>query len=93
MVKQTKATATRKEPKVPTKKPIEKPQKPPSPVDQMLKKRDGPKWNLSKLEMGQFLSMTSYMTVIGLGNMVTVRNQFGQTMQMSKELLDTMYSA
>ena len=43
--------------------------------------------------MGQILSMTSYMTVIGLGNMITVRNQHGNVMQMSKSLLETMYSA
>lgn len=94
MVKQAKASsAARKDAKVPAKKPIEKAQKPASPVAQMLKKRDGPKWSLSKLAMGQYLSMTSYMTVIGIGNLITVRNQFGQTMQMSKELLETMYSA
>ena len=43
--------------------------------------------------MGQFLSMTSYMTVLNINNLVAVRNQHGNTMQMSKELLETMYSA
>ena len=43
--------------------------------------------------MGQFLSMTSYMTVIGIGNLVTVKNQHGHIMQMSKCLLESMYSA
>ena len=57
------------------------------------KHRAGPKWDLSKLAMGQFLSMTSYMTVLSLGNLVSVRNQHGHVMQMSKELLETMYSA
>ena len=33
-------------------KPIDKPQKPPSPVAVQLKRRDGPMWNLSKLQMG-----------------------------------------
>lgn len=93
MVKQTKSAAARKEPKAQAKKPIEKPQKPPSPVAQRLKQRDGPKWNLSKLVMGQYLSDTSYMTVIGIGSMIDVRNQCGETMNMSKELLETMYSA
>ena len=55
--------------------------------------REGPKWDLSKLAMGQFLSMTSYMTVIGTGNMITVKNQHGHVMQMSKSLVETMYSA
>jgi len=50
---------------------------------------------LAKLKMGQFLSMTSYMNVqsFGRGDLVTVKNQHGHTMQMSKELLETMYSA
>ena len=33
------------------------------------------------------------MTVLNITNMVAVRNQHGNTMQMSKELLETMYSA
>ena len=33
------------------------------------------------------------MNVLKIGSMVSVRNQFGHTMQMSKELLETMYSA
>ena len=37
--------------------------------------------------------MTSYMTVLNITSMVAVRNQHGNTMQMSKELLETMYSA
>ena len=65
------------------KKPIAKAAKPPSPVAQMLKQRTGPKWDLSKLAMGQFLSMTSYMTVLNIRDMVAVRNQHGNTMQMS----------
>ena len=48
---------------------------------------------MAKLAMGQFLSMTSYMTVLNINNLVAVRNQHGNTMQMSKELLETMYSA
>lgn len=38
--------------KVPAKKPIEKPQKPASPVAQKMKQRDGPKWRMSDLKMG-----------------------------------------
>ena len=60
---------------------------------EVLRHREGPKWSLAKLEMGQFLSMTSYMTALSTGNMVSVRNQHGHTMQMSKSLLETMYSA
>ena len=48
---------------------------------------------MSKLAMGQFLSMTSYLTVLNITHLVSVRNQHGSTMQMSKELLETMYSA
>ena len=33
------------------------------------------------------------MTVLNITNLVAVRNQHGHTMQMSKELLETMYSA
>ena len=38
--------------------------------------------------------MTSYLTVLSINNigMVNVRNQHGNVMQMSKELLETMYS-
>ena len=41
--------------------------------------------------MGQYLSMTSYLTVLNIGRDIAVRNQRGQTMSMSKELLETMY--
>ena len=58
-----------------------------------LKKKDGPLWDLKKLENGHILSMTSYMHVLKIANMVTVRNQYGHVMQMSKELIETMYSA
>lgn len=57
------------------------------------KAQSGPKWNLADLKMGQFLSMTSYMTVLNINHLVAVRNQYGHTMQMSQELLETMYSA
>ena len=33
------------------------------------------------------------MHVLKIANMVTVRNQYGHVMQMSKELIETMYSA
>lgn len=85
--KQPKAAAAKKN------QPIAKAEKPASPVAKKLMVREGPKWNLAKLEMGQILSMTSYMTVIGLGSMVTVKNQHGHVMQMSKSLVETMYSA
>ena len=74
-------------------KPISKVAKKASPAAQKLKERTGPKWDLAKLAMGQFLSMTSYMTVLNITNLVAVRNQHGTTMQMSRELLETMYSA
>ena len=94
MVKKATKAQTAKNTKVPVKKPIEKPQKPASPVAQRLKQTDGPKWRMSDLAMGQYLSWTQYMTIIGVGNlMITVKNQFGHVMQMSKELLETMYSA
>ena len=77
----------------PKSKPIKKADKPPSPVAQALKQKDGPKWNLKDLKMGQILSMTSYMTVVNIGNLISVKNQFGQHMQLSKCLLETMFSA
>ena len=46
--------------------------------------------------MGQFLSMTNYLTVLNINQttqMVAVRNQRGQTMSMSRELVETLYSA
>ena len=43
--------------------------------------------------MGQFLSMTSYFTVLSIGSLISIKNQFGHTMQASKVLLETMYSA
>ena len=43
--------------------------------------------------MGQYLSMTSYMTVNSIGSMIGVRNQYGHQMYMSPSLLDSMYSA
>ena len=58
-----------------------------------LKAKEGPKWDLSKLAMGQFLSMTSYMKVIGIGDKITVENKNGHVITMAKCLLETMYSA
>ena len=74
-------------------KPIKKAEKPPSPVVSKLRSKSGPKWDLSKLAMGQFLSMTSYFTVLNIGSMISIKNQHGHTMQASKCLLETMYSA
>ena len=57
---------------------IKKPEKPASLVAEKLKQRTGPKWNLEKLAMGQYLSETSYYTVIKIyKNDVDVRNQRG----------------
>ena len=96
MVKNTSSKVAKKAP-AQAKKAIEKAAKPPTPIAQAIKKKDGPKWRLSDLKMGQIMSMTSYLTVIGLGNanhnLITVKNQFGQDLQMSKDLLETMYSA
>ena len=93
MAKKTTQSKAAKQPAKQAKKPIDKPQKPPTPVAVQLKKKDGPLWDLKKLENGHILSMTSYMHVLKIANMVTVRNQYGHVMQMSKELIETMYSA
>jgi hypothetical protein len=93
MAKKTTQAKAAKQPAKQAKKPIDKPQKPPIPVAMQLKKKDGPLWDLKKLEKGHILSMTSYMRVLKIASMVTVRNQYGHVMQMSKELLETMYSA
>ena len=74
-------------------KSIAKAEKPASPVVQRLKKRDGPKWDKNKLAMGQFLSMTSYFTVLKIGSLISIKNQMGHTFQASKSVLETMYSA
>ena len=84
--------AATKAPKQAAKK-IEKDSKPPSPVQKRLRQQTGPKWDRSKLAMGQFLSMTSYFTVLNIGSLISIKNQFGHTMQASKVLLETMYSA
>ena len=60
-------------------KSIAKTEKPASPVVQRIRKRDGPKWDKSKLAMGQFLSMTSYFTVLNIGNLISIKNQMGHT--------------
>ena len=92
-VKVSKSTAAKASKAAAAKAPISKPQKPDRSVAQKLKQRSGPKWDLAKLATDQYLSMTSYMTVLNITSMVAVRNQHGNTMQMSKELLETMYSA
>ena len=92
-VKASKAATAKASKAAVVKAPIFKPQKPDRPVAQKLKQRSGPKWDLAKLATDQYLSMTSYMTVLNITSMVAVRNQHGNTMQMSKELLETMYSA
>ena len=98
MAKKSNAVAKKaaKQPKKSAPKPIAKAPKPPTPiVPAVLKHREGPKWSLSKLEMKQYLSMTSYMTVVNIPGkgMISVKNQYGNHMQMSKSLLETMYSS
>ena len=58
-----------------------------------LKKKDGPLWDLKKLEKGHILSETSYVHVLAIKDVVSVSNQFGNCMDMSKEFFETMYSA
>ena len=74
------ATAAKKQAPKPISKPVQKPPTPPALV--RLQSKDGPKWSLSKLEMGQYLSMTSYMTVVNIRNddMISVKNQHGHFM-------------
>ncbi len=91
MTKQTKNNAKTVAKKA--KKPIAKAEKPASPVAVQLKRNDGTLWDIKKIEVGHICSITSYMKVLKIDRMISVKNQHGHHMQMSKELLDTMYSA
>lgn len=71
------SAAAAKEPKA---KQIAKPDKPDLSIAQRLKQKSGPKFDLAKLAMNQYLSMTSYMTVLNIKNLIAVRNQHGNTM-------------
>ena len=75
---QSKSSAVAKAPKA---NQIAKPDKPDLSLAQRLRqKKSGPKFDLSKLAMNQYLSMTSYMTVLNIRNLIAVRNQHGNTM-------------
>jgi len=53
-----------------------------------------PLWDPKKFEVGQFLSQTAYLTVRNIsGNTITVSNQFGAEMDVSKDILCKMDSA
>ena len=76
MVKKTATTSAASKKAAPKNAPksIAKADKPASPVMQRIRKRDGPKWDKSKLAMGQFLSMTNYFTVLKIGDLISIKN-------------------
>ena len=53
-----------------------------------------PLWDPKKFVHGQYLSQTAYLTVKSIsGNTITVQNQFGGEMDVSKDILQKMDSA
>ena len=53
-----------------------------------------PLWDVKKFETGQWLSQSAYLTVKDIaGTKITVENQFGDQMHISKDILEKMDSA
>ena len=59
-----------------------------------VKRTTKPLWDIKKFEKDQFFSQTTYLNVKEIaGNRITVENQFGNTLYVSKDILEGMYSA
>ena len=59
-----------------------------------VKRTTKPLWDTKKFEKDQFFSQTTYLNVKEIaGNRITVENQFGNTLYVSKDILEGMYSA
>jgi len=57
-------------------------------------RKGAPLWDPAKLATGQFFSQTQYYNVTGVaGDRVTVQNQYGNMMHVSKDILEKMSSA
>ena len=58
-----------------------------------VKRTTKPLWDTKKFEKDQFFSQTTYLNVKEIaGNRITVENQFGNTLYVSKDILEGMYS-
>ena len=58
-----------------------------------VKRTGRPLWDPKKFEKDQFFSQTAYLNVKDVdGNRVTVENSFGNTLYVSKDILEGMYS-
>lgn len=59
-----------------------------------IKRKNAPLWDCSKIAVGQWLSQTQYYHVTAIdGNRVTVENQWGNLMHVSKDIVEKMWSA
>ena len=57
-------------------------------------RKDGPLWDTKQLAPEQWLSQTAYLTVKDItGSRITVENSFGQTMHVSRDIIEKMHSA
>jgi hypothetical protein len=57
------------------------------------KPRGAPRWDVKKFEAGQHLSQTTYYTVTAIdGDRITVANQYGNLMYVSRDLIEKMDS-
>lgn len=58
-----------------------------------VKRTTKPLWDTKKFEEKQFFSQTAYLRVSEIaGNRITVENSFGNTLYVSKDILEGMYS-
>ena len=57
-------------------------------------RRNKPLWDVKQLEANQFFSYTSYFNVKAIdGNIVTVENSWGNQINVSREIVESMHSA
>ena len=57
-------------------------------------RKEKPLWDTKQLAPEQWLSQTAYLTVKDItGSRITVENSFGQTMHVSKDIIEKMHSA
>ena len=57
-------------------------------------RKEKPLWDTKQLAPEQWLSQTAYLTVKDItGSRITVENSFGQTMHVSRDIIEKMHSA
>ena len=62
-------------------------------VGKKAKRTSKPLWDPKKFETKQYLSQTAYLNVTEIaGNKVTVKNSWGNTLYVSKDILENMFS-